>query len=170
MRHRALHQPRRAAAALCALFASVLAVCLHGVAAAEEDPSSAVRWSWQLEPVNAAPGTEADLVLVAQIAPGWVVYSSDFKVEIGPQPARLVAAAESRQDLLGPLRSIDARRKRGTALDVEYGYFSGRAELRQRVRVPPAGSALVATLRGQACHETDGTCHLLRQPVRVAAL
>jgi thiol:disulfide interchange protein DsbD len=152
-----------------ALFASALAFVLSGAVAAEEDPANAVRWTWQLEPADATPGTEAELVLIAEIAPAWVVYSSDFKAEIGPQPARLVAAAESTSDLLGPLRSVDAQRKRDDSLDIEYGYFSVRAELRQRVRVPPAGAALVATLRGQACHETDGTCHLLRQPIRIAA-
>lgn len=68
---------------------------------------------------------------------------------------------------LGPLRSIDAKRKRDASLDIEYGYFAERAELRQRVRVPADGN-LATTLRGQACHEADGTCHLIRQEISIA--
>jgi hypothetical protein len=133
---------------------------------AEEDAASAVQWSWRLEPANAAPGSEADLVILATLAPDWVFYSSDFKAPIGPRPARLVAVAGSPLDFLGPLRSVDAKRKRDADLDVEYGYFSQRAELRQRVRVPADGK-LATTLRGQACHEADGTCHLISQDIAI---
>ena len=31
------------------------------------------------------------------------------------------------------------------------------------------GSPAELTLNGQACNETDGTCHLIRQDIRVAA-
>jgi hypothetical protein len=133
---------------------------------AQEDAAQAVRWSWRLDPADAAPGTEADLVIQATLAPDWVFYSSDFKAPVGPRPARLVAIPGSPLDFLGPLRSIEAKRKRDTSLDIEYGYFSHRAELRQRVRVPADGR-LATTLRGQACHEADGTCHLIRQDISI---
>ena len=134
---------------------------------AEDDAPQALRWSWRLEPADAAPGSDAELVILATLAPDWVLYSSDFTAPIGPRPARLVAVAGNPLDFLGPLRSIDAKRKRDASLDLEYGYFSERAELRQRVRVPADGN--VATiLRGQACHEADGTCHLIRQDISIA--
>ena len=137
---------------------------------AQEDAGRAVRWSFRLEPADAAPGNEADLILTATLAPHWVLYSSDFKAELGPQPVRLVAARNTAAStLLGPLRSIDARRKRDATFDVEYGYFADHAELRQRVRLPADGTGLAATLRGQACHEADGTCHLIREEIRIAA-
>jgi hypothetical protein len=66
------------------------------------------------------------------------------------------------------LRSVGAHRKasKDSAWNAEYGYFSERAELRQKLTVPADG-LLEVTLNGQACHETDGTCHLFRQDIRI---
>jgi Disulphide bond corrector protein DsbC len=136
---------------------------------AEEDPSRAIQWSWTLQPADARPGSEAELVLVAVLAPHWVVYSSDFKADFGPLPVRLRKKPQSGVELVEGLRSISASRKRDESLDIEYGYFAGRAELRQRLKLPADGSPAELTLNGQACNETDGTCHLIRQDIRVAA-
>ena len=136
---------------------------------AEEDPSRAIEWSWTLQPADARPGSEAELVLVARLAPHWVVYSSDFKADIGPLPARLRKKPQSAVQLVDGLRSISASRKKDESLNVEYGYFAGRAELRQRLKLPEDGSAAELTLNGQACNETDGTCHLIRQDIRVTS-
>ena len=136
---------------------------------AEEDPNRAVQWSWSLQPADAQPGSEAELVLVAELAPHWVVYSSDFQAEFGPLPARLRKKPQSAVQLLDGLRSISASRRKDASLDIEYGYFAGRAELRQRLKLPADGSPAELTLNGQACNETDGTCHLIRQDIRVAA-
>ena len=135
---------------------------------AEEDAATAVQWSWQLLPRDAKPGGEAELVLVARIAPQWVVYSSDFQAELGPQPTRLKKKPQSGLQLTEPLRSIGAHRKKDADLNVEYGYFAERAELRQRLRLPGDGSPVELTLNGQACYEANGTCHLIRQDVRIA--
>ncbi len=114
------------------------------------------------------PGTEAELVLVATLAPHWVVYSSDFEAGVGPLPARLKKKAQSTLQLTAPLRSVGAHRKdkKDSAWNAEYGYFSERAELRQKLTVPADGR-LEVTLNGQACYETDGTCHLFRQDIRI---
>ncbi len=151
----------------------LLAVALLALIAAipvgaEEDASQAVQWSWQLVPGDARPGDEAELVLVARLAPQWVVYSSDFVAEIGPQPTRLRKKAQSSLQLIEPLRSVGAHRRQDGELKLEYGYFAERAELRQRLRLPADGSPVEATLLGQACHEANGTCHLIRQDIRIA--
>lgn len=135
---------------------------------AQEDASQAVTWSWRLVTPDARPGGEAELVLEADIAPHWVVYSSDFVAELGPRPTRLKAKPQSTLQLIEPLRSVGAHRKRDEQLKVEYGYFEERAELRQRLRLPADGSPIELTLNGQACYEADGTCHLIRQDVHVA--
>lgn len=136
---------------------------------AEEDASQAVQWSWQLVPRDAKPGAAAELVLVARIAPQWVVYSSDFEAGLGPQPTRLRKKPQSSLQLTEPLRSVGAHRKKDAELNIEYGYFAGHAELRQPLRLPADGSPIEVTLKGQACHEADGTCHLIRQDVRIDA-
>ena len=136
---------------------------------AEEDPARAVQWSWRIEPRDAGPGSEAELVLEARIADHWVVYSSDFKGEFGPLPARLKAKPRTSLELIEPLRSVGALRRKDEQLQLEYAYFAQRAELRQRLRLPADGSAVEATLVGQACDEANSTCHLIRQEVRIAA-
>ena len=136
---------------------------------AEEEVSQAVQWNWQLVPADAKPGSEAELVLVAKLAPQWIVYSSDFKAEIGPLPVRLKRPKTSSTELVDSLVSVGAKRKQDTDLKIEYGYFSEHAELRQKVKVPKDGSPVQTTLSGQACYEADGTCHLFRQDVTIAA-
>jgi len=136
---------------------------------AQEEVSQAVQWNWQLVPADAKPGSEAELVLVAKLAPKWIVYSSDFKAEIGPLPVRLKRPQTSSTELVDSLVSVGAKRKQDPDLKIEYGYFSEHAELRQKVKVPQDGSPVQATLSGQACYEADGTCHLFRQDVTIAA-
>lgn len=155
------------------LFAIALLALLAAIpVGAEEDPARAVQWSWQLLPQDAAPGSEAELVLVATLAPHWVVYSSDFPGGFGPLPTKLKKKAQSATQLNDSLRSVGAHRKdkKDSAWNAEYGYFSARAELRQKLTLPSDGSPVEVTLTGQACHESDGTCHLLRQDIRIPAL
>ena len=150
---------------------ALLALTANIPVVAEEDPARAVQWQWQLQPRDAGPGEEAELVLIASIAPHWVVYSSDFEAGIGPLPARLKLKSSSGVQLIDALRSVGAHRKdeRDSAWNTGYGYFSGRADLRQKVKLPADGSPLEVTLNGQACYETDDTCHLFRQDIRLAS-
>ena len=73
--------------------------------------------------------------------------------------------------LTNALRSVGAHRKdkKDSAWNAEYGYFSERAELRQKVKLPADGSPVEVTLTGQACYEADGTCHLIRQDIRIVS-
>ena len=148
---------------------SLLALIAAIPVGAEEDAARAVQWTWQLLPLDASPGSEAELVLVAKVAPQWVVYSSDFESGIGPLPARLKKKPQSSVQLLDRLRSVGASRKQDPAWNAEIGYFAGRAELRQRLKLPADGSPVEVTLNGQACYEADGTCHLIRQDIHVTS-
>lgn len=131
------------------------------------DPREAIRWNWRLVPADAKPGSEAELVLEATLAPHWILYPSRPGAP-GPLPAKLKADKGATLELLEPLRSVGTSRKHDSAWNAELEYFAGRAELRQRVRVPADG-ALAAVLSAQACHETEGTCHLIREQIRIAA-
>lgn len=148
---------------------AVLALMAAIPVGAQEDAPQAIEWSWHLEPATAQPGSEAVLVLVAKVAPDWVVYSSDFKAELGPLPAKLTRAPNSSLELIDALRSVGAKRKHDASINAEYGYFSKRAELRQRIRLPADGGPIEVRLSGQACYEVNGSCHLIRQNIRIAA-
>lgn len=149
------------------LFAVALLALISAIPVGAEDAADAVQWSWQLQPLDAARGGEADLVLVARIAPRWVVYSSELKAGVGPLPARLRKKPQSAVKLVDGLRSVGASRKQDSTWNAEISYFAGRAELRQRVKLPADGSPVEVILSGQACYEADGTCHLLRQDISV---
>lgn len=151
------------------LLAVIVLALVSTIPVGAEDAATAVQWSWRLQPLDAEPGAEADLVLVASIAPRWVVYSSDLKAGIGPLPAKLRKKPQSTVQFVDNLRSIGASRKQDTNWNAEISYFAGRAELRQRLKLPADGSPIEVILSGQACYEADGTCHLLRQDISVAS-
>lgn len=152
------------------LFAVVVLALVSTIpVGAGEDAATAVLWSWQLQPLDARPGSEAELVLVARIAPHWVVYSSDLEAGVGPLPAKLRKKPQSAVQLIEGLRSIGASRKQDATWNAEISYFAERAELRQRVKLPRDGSPVEVILSGQACYEADGTCHLLRQDISVSS-
>jgi hypothetical protein len=148
---------------------SILALVSTVPVAAEDDPARAIRWNWSLQPENAPPGSEAELVVVATVAPHWVVYSSDFPAGLGPLPARIKRKPQSSLELVDALKSVGAARGKDETSSAEYGYFEQRAELRQRLRLPAAGAPVELTLSAQACNKTDGTCHLIRQDIRIPA-
>ena len=150
------------------LAVAVLALTAAVPVGADEDATQAVQWNWQLEPATAKPGSEAELVVVAKLAPHWVVYSSDFESGLGPLPARIKVKKNTSAELIESLRSVGAKRKKDPTFNAEYGYFSEHVELRQRVRLPADGAPLEVVLNGQACYEADGTCHLIRQDIRIA--
>ena len=147
---------------------AVLALVSTVPVSAEDDPARAIQWNWSLQPENAAAGSEAELVVVATVAPHWVVYSSDFPSGVGPLPAKIRRKPQSSLELVDSLKSVGAARGTDETSKAQYGYFSERAELRQRLKVPADG-ALELTLSAQACNKTDGTCHLIRQDIRIPA-
>lgn len=129
----------------------------------------ALKWNVRLEPAAPAVGQTAELVLTAELPEHAIVYSSDFEADLGPQPTRLTWTAPRGWEPVGALRSVAAKRKRDRTWDVEFGYFQGRAELRQMVRVTAADFSLEGAVAGQLCDEKDGTCTLFEQPVKLNA-
>jgi len=110
-----------------------------------------------------ADGTR-ELVIDARIAPGWILYATDFEPpRIGPRAARVTLADGTRAE--GDLRSVDAREGHGRSFagDYRYTYFSQRGQLRLPIA---AGSAPVSgTLRAQVCFEESGLCELVQQEI-----
>lgn len=110
-----------------------------------------------------ADGTR-ELVIDARIAPGWILYASDFEQpQIGPRVARITLADGTHAE--GALRSVDAREGHGRSFagDYRYTYFSQRGQLRLPIA---AGSTPVSgTLRAQVCFEESGLCELVQQEI-----
>ena len=147
--------------------ALALSLSSAGVAYAEplgpEGHDGGVSWQVRLEPQPAQAGQEADMVFSAEIADGWILYSSDFKAELGPRPARFRFDPTDTTTLVGPVRAVRALHRKDRAFRMEYTYFEGRAEFRQHLQIRTRPALISGHIEGQACHEADGTCTLIHQ-------
>ena len=130
---------------------------------AAPDEAGGVNWQIRITPQSAHEGDEADLVFSAEIARGWILYSSDFTADIGPRPARFRFDPSEAAALLGAVRAISPLRRKDRTWHSEYSYFQGRAEFRQRVRITARPAHISGRIDGQACHEEDGTCTLIHK-------
>jgi thiol:disulfide interchange protein DsbD len=156
-------------AALAGLLLALLAGPAAGLAQAGDDVGQALSWQWRIEPVDARAGDTAELVFAVDLAADWILYSSDFVAPIGPQPVRFSFDPTAGIELLGAVDSVRPRRRTDPSWGFEYGYFAGRGEFRQRVRLLRGGTRVQGTIRGQACYEKDGSCHLFRQAFAIDA-
>lgn len=147
----------------------VLIVIVAVTAFAWAQPKSAAQWSISLSPAASRVGDEVEVILIARLSPGWIVYSSDFEAEIGPQPTRLVLTPSDAYTAAGPLISVQPRRKTERIWDLELGYFAQRAEFRQRIKILRENFRVEGVVKGQLCSETDGTCSLFTEKFSVAA-
>ncbi|HEY4366103.1 MAG TPA: hypothetical protein VGN07_02630 [Steroidobacteraceae bacterium] len=145
--------------------------CAVGNAQDAERGDNVLQWSWHVEPTEDGASNEVELVLDAQIRPGWILYSSDFvPTDFGPRPAKIVIDKDDERAAVGDARPVGARRGTGKDLDGEfaYTYFSGKAAFRQRVHYQEGTHAVTGVINGQACFEESGLCTLVKQAFSVA--
>lgn len=143
-----------------------IALTLGASAHAQDAGPGAVSWQWSAQP--AADGTGSyELSFTGRIAGGYIVYASDFSLDIGPRPTRLKLDDAARVAPRGPLQSTGAHAKKDKAFNGEYRYFEGTARLTQTIAVQPGATRISGILLGQTCREADGTCALFRQPFEV---
>ena len=117
-----------AAGVLCAFFS----IALTSFAAAGEADPKALTWH-----VDVVPTQDRDVVEVvfrADIAAGWILYSSDFAVEIGPRPAKFTFDAN-------PSLSCWARWKPCARSERRTARSAGVCVLRRQRRVPPESAS-----------------------------
>jgi len=132
------------------------------VVSAPAEETREIKWHFALS-AAASKGDVIDAVLTAPIPAGSLVYSSDFKADIGPQPTVLLFEPNDSFELVGAVVSVGAKRKKDRTWDTELGYFEGRAELRQKIRVIKASPIITGRISGQLCNETEGTCVLFEE-------
>ena len=147
----------------------LLALALAGPALAQQEQDT-VQWQYHAEPV---PGVsdQVELVFQARISDGWILYASDFQpIEFGPRPARV--AVEGDASIVGEPQAVGSRSatQRNFAGEYTYTYFSGTAELRQRVKVAAQTGQVQGLLNAQTCFEASGLCTLVRESFTVDLL
>ncbi len=128
---------------------------------AQQPPAEAVTWKNSAASVKSADGVKLyRLQFEGRIAPGYIVYGSDFEAGLGPNPTRLRLEAQAGVTPRGQLQSAGVKPGKDKAFNSAYTYFEGAARFSQLVAVTAGVKSVTGTIRGQACHETDGTCTL----------
>lgn len=145
-------------------FATVGVLLALGLGAQAQNANPALSWNTSAEPVKSASGERLyRLQFAGRITPGYIVYGSDFKANLGPNPTRVRFKADSGITAQGALESVGTHKGTDKAFKTDYTYFDGEAKLSQVVAVAEGTTRLTGTLVGQTCHEADGTCALFQE-------
>lgn len=121
----------------------------------------AVDWTHRAVAVQSQGGEKLyRLHFDGRIQPGHIVYGSDFKADLGPNPTRLRLDKDQAVELRDGLESIGTREGKDKAFDTPYTYFEDEVHLTQLIAVSQGVTRVTGTLRGQTCYLTDGTCQL----------
>jgi Disulphide bond corrector protein DsbC len=151
-----------------ATLAAALAAAAFCAPILPQESAAAVDWQWSATAVTGAGGKTYELRFSGRIADGYVVYASDFNVDIGPRPTRLRLDDAAHVTPQGTLLSTGAHSKKDPAFKGEYRYFDGTAALSQQVVVKDGTAHVTGALVGQTCREADGTCQLFNQRFDIA--
>jgi hypothetical protein len=148
----------------CAAFAGLLLAMASLVSQAQDADSKPLAWTTSVAPAGSA-GSERlyRLQFAGRITPGYIVYGSDFKANLGPNPTRLRFKADSGVRPQGALESVATHKGTDKAFRTDYTYFEGEAKLTQVVAVASGADRISGTLVGQTCHEASGTCALFQE-------
>lgn len=119
------------------------------------------RWSWAYSKPEVKTGETIDLVFTVTIDQGWHVYSSDFDPNVGPIVASIKLKPNDTFQLVGGLKSINAKKVHDEIFDGDVKYFEGKGEFRQTVKILKDKPLIEGTYDSQACQD-DGSCVPIR--------
>jgi hypothetical protein len=143
--------------------AFVLLLASLALPVAAQQSNDAVTWTSTAVRTQAGDGSAVyRLEFTGRIAAGYIVYGSDFEANLGPNPTRVRFEPAEAVTPRDSLRSTGTKKGKDKAFNTDYTYFEGEARLSQLVAVPAGARRITGTLRGQTCHEADGTCTLFR--------
>ncbi len=119
-------------------------------------------WAFTITPTVPADklevGDELDLVFTARLDKEWLLYSSDFKGDVGPQPTAIYFEPDDSFETLGDVKPITPKRKKDRVSETEISYFTQKAEFRQRIRLLKPEYHITGVIKGQLCSEKKGVC------------
>jgi len=128
-----------------------------------------VQWRVALVPAGARAGDEVEIVFDAQITSGWILYSSDFNLEIGPRPAKFTFDPNAGLTLVGAIQPVQPQWKTDRTLGGKYSFFAEHAQFRQKARLTADAADVSGRITGQTCFEESGLCQLFRETFKAAA-
>lgn len=121
------------------------------------------RWTFTTSPSDIKEnllesGDQIDLIFTATLDKDWLVYSSDFTADMGPQPTTFEFMPEDSFEFVGSIEPVSPKRKTDKTWNTEVSYFAPRAEFRQRIRILKPDYGVRGIIRGQYCSEKKGLC------------
>jgi hypothetical protein len=150
-------------AAPAAAATSVSATAVEAASQPSSSQPEALRWTVQVTPAHPQPGDTVELVFTADIASGWILYSSDFSTDIGPRPARFQFEPTDGLELIEGVHPVNSLRRKDKTWKTEYAYFERRAEFRQKAKLTAPVKTIAGRIDGQTCFEENGLCELFRK-------
>ncbi|MBD2705549.1 hypothetical protein IC229_33380 [Spirosoma sp. BT702] len=141
----------------------VLTFLLTGARHHQDSEEPVAQWKFTTFPTGLKedvlePGDLIDLVFTATLDKEWLLYSSDFKADIGPQPTTFEFMPDDTFELVGGVQPVSPKWKQDKTWDVKVSYFTPKAEFRQRVRLLKADYGIRGVIQGQYCSEKKGLC------------
>lgn len=141
----------------------VFTLLLTGARPSQDTEEPVAQWSFttfptQLKEDVLEPGDQIDLVFTATLDKEWLLYSSDFKADIGPQPTTFEFMPDDTFELVGGIQPVSPKWKQDKTWDINVSYFTPKAEFRQRVRLLKADYGIRGVIQGQYCSEKKGLC------------
>ena len=138
----------------------------------DEIPEVLVTFESRVEPALARPGEHVRLVITAEIADGWYIYSLEPQGEFAPPPTLVTVASNSGLAPRGPAYEVNPQVKTDQVFDMTLAFHKKAARFYQNFEVPerePSGELpLNAVIRYQACN--DRICTPPRKEPILAAL
>ncbi|WP_460676191.1 protein-disulfide reductase DsbD family protein [Hymenobacter coalescens] len=112
-----------------------------------------------VNPATGKVGDEVELIVNARIEPTWHLYATDFDPDLGPTVFTFTWTKSPAYELVGPPKSVGAKKKFDTVFKGDVTYFETTGQIRQRVRLlQPGALTIKATAEFQSCTDVDGRC------------
>jgi thiol:disulfide interchange protein DsbD len=142
--------------------AFVILLVLATLTTAFVGDETGAKWTFTTSPTTLPSelevGDEFDLIFTAKLDKEWLLYSSDFKGDVGPQPTAFYFEPDDSFETVGEVKPIAPKRKKDRVWETDISYFTQRAEFRQRIRLLKPDYHVTGVIKGQLCSEKNGVC------------
>jgi thiol:disulfide interchange protein DsbD len=136
-------------------FAFLIGVALTACGQAAETGDPEIKYpkfaATFLTPAHPKAGTEATIVIKADIADGWYVYSNDFDPDLGPLLAELELNPSKSFELLGKMTPVGAHQEFDKEWNGTISKFTKHLEFRQKVKVLKDDPSIDGKFSYQTC-------------------
>ncbi|TAE33613.1 MAG: DUF255 domain-containing protein [Cytophagales bacterium] len=116
-------------------------------------------WTFSLDKKTANVGDVVTVNIKGSIQDGWYVYSNDFKLDPGPNPAVVTVNPSGLYEVVGAATPVGVKEKFEDIWPGNVRYFIGSALFKQKIKLLKAGPVSInGNLNFSTCSTKDGTC------------